>query len=66
MDLYSLPLSYWLGCALALWVIYDLITGQAYLHRAIKAEQEPALYWFTMAFWLGVAISCFAFPDWLS
>jgi len=64
MAISSLPLSYWLGFALALWLIYDLVTGHVYLHRDIDVESEPLSYWLVMLLWLAVAASCFIYPQW--
>jgi hypothetical protein len=64
MDLSSLPMSYWLGAGLILWLLYDLVTGSAYLHREFRSESEPMAYWLTMLLWSFVAASCFIYPHW--
>ena len=64
MAINSLPLSYWLGFALMLWLIYDLVMGHVYLHRDIDVESEPLSYWLVMLLWLAVAVSCFIYPQW--
>ena len=48
-----------LGVALLAWVLYDLVTGKVWLHRAYRRSEEPAGYWLTMGLWLLVALSCF-------
>lgn len=48
-----------LGCALLLWVAYDLFTGSVWLHREYNRSAEPGGYWFGILLWLAVAISCF-------
>ncbi|ASP34571.1 hypothetical protein [Labrenzia sp. VG12] len=48
-----------LGIALLVWVLYDLVTGKVWLHRAYHRSEEPAGYWLTMGLWFLVALSCF-------
>ncbi|TDF42171.1 hypothetical protein EYS14_04895 [Alteromonadaceae bacterium M269] len=60
----SLPWSYWLGIALVVWLIYDLISGSSYLWRAYRRSEEPTKYWLTLLLWSLVAVSCFVFPYW--
>jgi len=48
-----------LGIALLVWVLYDLVTGKVWLHRAYTRAEQPAGYWLTMGLWLAVALSCF-------
>ncbi|OUR93234.1 hypothetical protein A9Q81_15345 [Gammaproteobacteria bacterium 42_54_T18] len=47
------------GGFLLLWVLADLLSGKVYLHRAFLRSQEPLSYWFVLALWLLVALSCF-------
>ncbi len=56
--------TYWLGAALVLWVIYDLFSGSAWLHREYVRAEEPVGYWLTMLLWSAVAASCFIYPYW--
>ncbi|MBQ4845335.1 hypothetical protein [Pseudoalteromonas sp. MMG005] len=60
----TLPWSYWLGFVLILWLLFDLIRGEAYIWQAYRRESEPGMYWFTMLVWAVVAASCFIFPYW--
>ncbi|REL36866.1 hypothetical protein [Thalassotalea euphylliae] len=57
-----LPWSYWLGFALVIWLLIDLVRGQAYIWQAYRREHEPGMYWFTMLIWALVAASCFIYP----
>jgi len=45
------------GGFLILWVIYDLFSGQTYLHRKIIRRHEAALYWTVLAVWLAIGIA---------
>ncbi|MBY5992640.1 hypothetical protein [Ferrimonas balearica] len=56
--------SYGLGTLLSLWVLWDLFTGRVYLWQAHERKQEPGTYWFAMALWSALAISCFTYPYW--
>ena len=47
---------FFIGIALILWVIYDLYSGKVLLHREIRRENEPILYWVTCLLWLAVAL----------
>jgi len=60
----SFPWSYWLGIALFLWLFVDLIRGEVYLWQAYQRATEPGMYWFCIALWAIVAISCFIYPNW--
>ena len=51
--------NYWLGFALILWLVFDLIRGRAYIWQAYERAEEPLMYWFTMLIWGLVAASCF-------
>lgn len=62
--LMSLPYSYWLGFALVLWLLYDLIRGVAYIWQPYRRDEQPGMYWFTMLIWALVAASCFVYPYW--
>lgn len=59
-----LPWSYWLGFALILWLLYDLITGVAYIWQPYRRKEQPDMYWLTMVIWGLVAASCFIWPYW--
>ncbi|MCV0424893.1 MAG: hypothetical protein K5905_05450 [Roseibium sp.] len=48
-----------LGILLLIWVIYDLMTGKVWLHRAFRRTEEPKGYWVVMTLWFVVAVSCF-------
>ena len=43
------------GLALIIWVMYDLIMGYTYLHRKIIRKYEPLFYWTILAIWLVIA-----------
>lgn len=45
-----------IGAALVIWIIYDLIAGYTYLHRKIQRKQEPLFYWIVLATWMAVAL----------
>ncbi|WDE07413.1 hypothetical protein SG34_011285 [Thalassomonas viridans] len=60
----SLPWSYWLGFALVLWLMIDLVRGQAYLWYPYHRQKQPLMYWLTMLLWGVVAASCFVYPHW--
>jgi hypothetical protein len=64
MEISNIPMSYWLGVGLILWLLYDLVTGSAYLHREINSDTESSAYWLTMLLWAAVAASCFIYPHW--
>ena len=56
--------SYGLGILLTLWVLWDLVSGSAYLwHRHTRSE-EPGLYWLAMLLWSALAVTCFTYPYW--
>ena len=62
--LMSLPWAYWLGFALTLWLLIDLVRGQAYIWQPYYRDSQPGMYWLTMLIWAIVAASCFIFPHW--
>ena len=45
----------------SIWLIFDLLGGSVYLHRAIERKREPGLYWFGIIIWGLVAASCFVY-----
>lgn len=53
-------MNIWLiiGILLLLWVVYDLFSGKVWLHREVERATEPTLYWFGMAAYFFLAISC--------
>lgn len=55
--------SIWLGVALVLWLLYDLMNGAVYLHRYIERDSEPMMYWGSIVLWGIVAASCFIYPE---
>lgn len=59
----SLPWSYWLGFGLILWLLFDLIRGEAYIWHPYKRSEQPGMYWATMLLWAIVAASCFLYPN---
>lgn len=60
----SFPWSYWLGGALFIWLLFDLIRGEVYLWQPYKRAHEPAMYWLCILLWGAVALSCFLYPHW--
>ncbi|SHI19360.1 hypothetical protein [Ferrimonas marina] len=44
-----------LGAGLLLWVLYDIIRGQTWLHRRIARTKEPMFFWALMLAWTGLA-----------
>lgn len=60
----DLPLSYWLGFGLLLWLLFDLVRGVAYIWHPYRRSEEPFMYWLTMLIWALVAASCFVYPQW--
>ncbi len=48
-----------LGSVLLLWALFDLFSGQVWLHREFRRNEEPWAYWSTLLLWFAVAISCF-------
>jgi hypothetical protein len=46
-----------IGIALIVWVIYDLLAGVTWTHRAVYRNHEPFQYWLVTLFWLFVAIA---------
>ncbi|MBO9490938.1 hypothetical protein J7384_11265 [Endozoicomonas sp. G2_1] len=65
-PLFDLPWSYYLGAALILWLLFDLVRGVAYIWQPYRRDSEPLMYWFTMLIWAVVAASCFMYPHWPS
>jgi len=49
----------WIGLTLLLWLLFDLWSGEVYLHRKVTLSEEPGLYWLTILIWSAVAGSCF-------
>lgn len=51
---------FWLiiGIVLLLTFIYDLFTGAVWTMRKIYRSEEPGSYWFVMAIYLVLAVSC--------
>ena len=62
--LMDLPYSYWLGFALVLWLLVDLVRGVAYIWHPYSRAEQPGMYWLTMLVWGLVAASCFIYPHW--
>ncbi|TPH18125.1 hypothetical protein [Litorilituus lipolyticus] len=62
--LLSLPWAYWLGFALTLWLLFDLVRGVAYIWHPYHRGSDPAMYWLTMLIWALFAASCFLLPSW--
>lgn len=62
--LMGLPYSYWLGFALVLWLLVDLVRGVAYIWHPYSRTEQPGMYWLTMLVWGLVAVSCFIYPHW--
>ena len=60
----NLPYSYWLGLALIIWLLFDLVRGVAYIWQPYTRAEQPAMYWLTMLIWALVAASCFVYPHW--
>lgn len=60
----SLPWSYWLGFALNIWLLYDLVREVAYIWQPYRRNEQPGMYWVTMMVWAVIAASCFMFPYW--
>lgn len=48
-----------IGAGLILWAIYDLFTGQVWLHRKFIRKEEPWAYWTTWTIWAIVALTVF-------
>lgn len=62
--LLNLPYSYWLGFALVVWLLIDLVRGVAYIWHPYQRSEQPGMYWLTMLIWALVATSCFVYPYW--
>ncbi|KZN43578.1 hypothetical protein [Pseudoalteromonas luteoviolacea] len=60
----GLPWGYWLGFALVLWLLFDLVRGVAHLWHPYERQSQPGMYWLTMIVWALVAASCFVYPHW--
>ena len=60
----SIPWSYWLGFALLLWLLFDLVRGETYIWQSYKRDTEVGMYWVTIVIWAIVAASCFVYPHW--
>jgi len=46
-------MNIWLyvGIALLIWDVYEIITGSTWIHRKVTRVKEPALYWILIAIW---------------
>lgn len=42
---------FYVGIGLILWAIKDLFMGYTYLWEPIARDENPGLYWFTLAIW---------------
>lgn len=60
----SFPWSYFLGSALFIWLLFDLIRGEVYLWQPYERTTQPNMYWFCIMLWALVALSCFIYPHW--
>lgn len=49
-----------IGIASLAWSGIELVTGEAWLHRAIRRSVEPTFYWVTVLFWFGLGAWCIA------
>jgi hypothetical protein len=48
---------FYIGIALMIWVIYDLLIGKTWSYREIWRKYEPGLYWFYTIIWFALAVS---------
>lgn len=44
------------------WLLYDLMIGRVYLHRAFYFNAEPVGFVLVIFLWLLVAVSCLVWP----
>lgn len=47
---------FYIGIALIIWVIYDLIAGVTWTYRSIYRQYEPIQYWLVTTLWAIIAI----------
>jgi len=57
--------TFWqiIGVGLLLWAAWDIYFGYTLLYDIIYKEQEPLLYWCTVAAWIVLGLSCFFTKD---
>ena len=46
----------WLGAALLVWLVWDLVKDHTWIHRQVERRREPGLYWGLMAIWAAIAL----------
>jgi len=51
-------MNIWLyvGIALLIWDVYEIITGSTWIHRKVRRADEPLLYWILIAIWAILAL----------
>lgn len=53
--------NFWhvVGVLLLAWVAWDLYAGYTLLYDIIYRDQDPVLYWTSVAIWAALGLSCF-------
>lgn len=49
----------YIGIGLAIWVLYDLLTGHVYFPGKVSRTESPGTYWTGMVVYSALAVSCF-------
>lgn len=52
---------FYIGIALLLWVVYDLVTGKVWSYREIERKNEPAMYWVFILAWFVLAATSISY-----
>lgn len=55
----------YIGIGLALWVLYDLLTGHVYFPGKVSRAENPGTYWTCMIVYAVLAASCFFGADYI-
>lgn len=52
---------FYIGIVLFIWAVYDLFTGEVWLHRAVHRDSEPGMYWSLIIVWFLIAFWCLSY-----
>lgn len=47
---------FYIGIALIIWVVYDLLAGVTWTYREVHRNEEPVQYWLVTLLWAIIAV----------